>query len=177
MTHQEYTDIFRQAASRHKLIAHTQERTAFARIILSSDPYLDSYQQIGEFLKGKERVLRDPFMLVTNYEAGYRNQKGDDIKKMLSGRMIILTQVKPDDHQGEEDALEMTEQIGEQCLSWIENYSEIDIRVPQLFFDWNGVETDRISGLTGRNLFGTAFNFVFQASARNTFYDPTNYIS
>lgn len=176
LKHSAYTDLFRQAAIKHKLILHTEAKPAFARLILSADPYLPVHEQIDEFLSNNRNKLKTPLMLITSYEAGYRNQRGGDIDKQLSGRMIILEQVRKDKFQGEEEALELTEKIGEQCMAFIENQSEQAANVPLFFFDWGGVQTERLSKLTDRNLFGTAFNFTIQSGTEDTIYNPENFL-
>lgn len=176
MKHSEYTALFREIAGRHMDIQHTAEKMHFARMILSRDPYLNSQLQIGEFIDSLRNKLHTPCMLIASFEADYRDNRSDSTDKALYGRMIILDEVKRGDFESEEQALDATEQIGEECLAYLANILEEEL--PQLgMLEWNGASSEKLSGISSRNMAGTAFNFyIVHGAESNIEYNPDKFI-
>jgi hypothetical protein len=155
MNHSEYVDLFRTLASLHKDILHTEESQHFARLVLTSDPFMDSRMQIREFLDKSAHVLKSPLLLISSYTTGYGDQGGDQVDKMLIGRMLILKDIRLNDFDSEEAAYTDTERIGEECLAYLAEYFSNN---PQLgVLNWNQSGNEKLAGISSRNLCGTGF--------------------
>ncbi len=179
MNHTEFTALFREVASAHLEIQHTGQSPHFARIVLTRDPFLDSRAQIAEFLNNSRDRLKSPMMLISSYTSEYVDNEGDFIGKILTARMIILQDVKKDDYQQEEEAYNRTEEIGEECLAWINEYLENN---PQLAGTpvgkllWTGTGNEKLSGITDRNLTGTGFTLsLLDNNNANLTFNPAKF--
>ena len=167
MTHTEYTEFFRDIASRHKEIRHSAHDMHFARLILSNDPFLPTTAQLNDFLDSVKNKLQGPAMLLSSYEAQYSDNRSDNVEKMIAGRLIIIDEVKPiNDFDKEEEVLSRTERIGEECLGFAE---KIFCEWPERgFFEWDAAASEKVAKLTSRNFFGTGFNFAIKYSAQQS---------
>lgn len=175
MNHQTYTEFFREIARRHKEILHSPAEMHFARLILERDPFASSSAQISEFIENVKSSLHSPAMLLAAYGAQYSDQRGDNIEKILSGRLIILEEVERNNYDAEEAALSKTERIGEECLGFADHY--FSNHPEEGFFEWSGAASEKVSKITSRNFFGSAFDFSLKVSAHNSiYYNPQNFI-
>ncbi len=158
MTHTEYTTLFRDLATRHQDIQHSEQQSHFARIVLSSDPMFPMGAQVDEFLNGLSYKLHSPFVLLSAYERDFADDRSDNIMAGLNGRIIVLEDLNKRDFESEEAAYTRTDEIALDIVSEVYNQMSEDPRLGML--DWNqvGSEKMRISGR--RNLAGTGYSFT-----------------
>jgi len=175
MTHTEYIDLLREVATNHVDIAHTPEQSHFARLVLSNDPFMPATKQIAEYLNGIRNVLHTPLMLGIAYDSDYRDDRADNIERMINGAFIILEDVQLNDFDNEEQIYTKTERIGWECLGYLQNYfSENPIKG---FFEFNNAGDQKIAKLNNR-FFGTRFSFgVLHSSQENIYYNPDKFLN
>lgn len=176
MNHSEFTQRFRQVASLHVDIQHTEAKPHFARIVLTRDPFLNSTGKIEEFINKSRDQLKSPMMLISSYTSEYADNEGDNIAKILTARMIILKDAKLGDYEAEEQAFNDTEQIGEECLVWINEFLEENPHEGKLLWSHSGNE--KLSGITDRNLTGTGFTIsLIDNNNPNLTFNPDKFLS
>lgn len=165
MTHSEYTQHFRNLATRHQDIQHSEQQSHFARIVLTTDPMFPMTAQVDEFLNGLSHKLHSPMVLLAAYDMDFQDELSDNIMATLNGRLIILEDLQQRNYQSEEQIYERTQEIGLDMLC--ETYRLMSDNPRLGVFDWNmvGSEKMRISGR--RNLAGTGYNFTIMQNYIN----------
>ncbi|WP_187261330.1 hypothetical protein [Pontibacter beigongshangensis] len=164
MRHSEYTDFFRQLASQHVDIRHSEEECHFVRLILSSDP-LQRIMDAREFYDSlRDRIGPDFSMILISYEADYADNGGDQRIKEYHGSFIILHPVTPGHFDELEQVLDRTEEIGEEIMGAALVRINKDFTLPKKHMTVNGITNERI-GPVGEDFHGTKFNFFFTRGA------------
>lgn len=156
--HQSYTKFFKDMATYHKKLMHSDNAVHFARLNLSAHPML-AREDIKEFLKAMKNKLQFPALLLNTFSTAASAADSEDAKRnMIRGEFFIFDRVRKDDFDHQDEVFDLTEEIGQDIINFLgEFYSENE---EQGFFIWSEESTEKISNLEFDNLAGTKFYFT-----------------
>lgn len=175
MNHSEYVELGRNLATKHKAIRHiegNEDHFHFARIILSSDPIAGD--NIEEFIQSIRNKIKFPFLLWQAYDHTYRNDQADNIQKVYQGAFIILMNPEEDNFQQIEAAYDLSEEIGEDLLSYLKH--DFASKISNRFIFMQDAAAEKL-GPVIENFLGMRFSFAFQKTAnKNLLYNPEKWL-
>lgn len=160
-THSEYTSLFRTIAERHKSILHTDSSMHFARIIVSANPFRNYY--INEFLEAEKASIKTPFMLLESYDSQIVDKGSDNFRENKMGALVMLTNASRDAFDDEETALDQTERLCLNVLSYLKRYTRKHSSI--YTFDFNQVHLEKVGPISDSKFFGTRMDFEYEQQA------------
>jgi hypothetical protein len=95
LTQRKYFEYMEALARNHKGIGHTDDEKHFGRILPDArvkDPF--GRLNIDEILNGLKSTLKTPMLICVGYEAGVKDEGGDNRMKVKSGALILLDKPK-----------------------------------------------------------------------------------
>lgn len=161
--HSSYVDFWRTACEKHVDIKHDDPDAHFARITLTYDPILGAAAQVREFVSGKKFKLKSPIVLLTSYVARYGDGRDDNVVKVLSGAIIVLKPVSPNNADEEETVFDETEKIASELMGYADE--KLDTDNTSQWLEWNRSVNERLSDVGGYS--GTRFEFEIVMPAYN----------
>lgn len=178
MRHSEYTAYFRQLATEHPRLRHSQEESHFARIVLSRDEF--GHDNLTDLISGLRSRHVAPVLVLVAYDHTYANTSGDQRRKVYQGAFIVLDKPAPGDFDAEEASYDITEQIGEQILARVihdlEESAESDGPLPAGLVLENELPGEKIGKV--HDFVGTRFGIVFWKNYNGPLYhNPDNWIA
>ena len=103
MRHSDYITFFKDIATDHPDILHSDQEMHFARVVLNRDPLIGSTNQLSEFLNNLGNDLRYPCMILIAYKGDFADNRSDNKRKRIDGSFVIMDRLeKSGDHDGEE---------------------------------------------------------------------------
>ncbi len=173
MRHSEYTRYFRNIASLHPALRHSEAEMHFARIVLARDEL--GNDNIQEFISSLRTRIHPPFMLLVAYDHGYQNNGGDQRRKVYQCAFLSLDKAPGGDFDAEEAVYDSTEEIGEQILAYILHDFEEGTMSGNgrlgLENEMGGEKIGRVEGFTG-----TRFTLSFWQNYNGPLYhNPQNW--
>jgi hypothetical protein len=173
MRHKAYNDYFRLLAAENARIRDNaaEVKRNFFRLILSGSPFQKLY--IEEFLNAQKSKIDSSrqIMLCETYDADYRDNSADDVKKMMQGAVIILQLAKKENFDAQEVAIDETELTCEQIMARMKLDYEDSCQVV-LGETWG---TEKIGPVGDGPYFGTKLYFEFQNDG-NVAYDEAEWV-
>jgi hypothetical protein len=170
MRHTEYVNLFRTMAAEHKKILHHPDTNpAFFRIIDSADNPLVAKIYLEEFITAQRNIDADRIVILANYSTFYQGETGNWPKKNMSGALFILKRCANDEFDAQSNALDETEEIGEQMLSRLETTLTGDDEC-SLFRQPDGIGAEKM-GPAGNDWYGSAFYFTITKQHEDLFDD------
>ncbi|WP_210519889.1 hypothetical protein [Hymenobacter terricola] len=179
MRHLEYTQLFRDLATRHVDIRHGQDGgTRFLRILLSSDP-IQRQLDLSEFQNGLKNRIKLAgglaCLVLENYEADYTDNDGDYYARIHRGAFLVLKLTKTDDFDGRDQAIDDCERIGEDLLgAFIRALRgrEVPLRITA-----NDIMGECV-GPVGDNFYGCRYSFTYASPATEDLtFNPDKFTS
>ncbi|MGZ8535735.1 MAG: hypothetical protein ACXWV4_09375 [Flavitalea sp.] len=143
-------------AGKHKAIGHSEEESHFAEVIISNQPFPQTY--LHNFVNGLRSGLHWPCMLAESYENEYSGSSGDTKLNYL-GAFLILDKVVPDDMADMRLKISACERIANQFLAKME--SDFNYADPVLaYFNINAVSIEKI-GPINKEIVGVRVDFKY----------------
>lgn len=153
-----YTDLFRQIATRHVLLAHNEvSKPAFVRVVNSASPvpYLFSQEFTAQC-----SVLQPPFMVLETYDNSYQQNQADGKYKLYSGAFLILDKPDIGDNNDIDAKLDVCEGIAEDVLALLRQLFKTYTPFKGYSIDLNNQNMEKI-GPVADGFFGVRFNLFF----------------
>jgi len=158
MNNTQYNSILRQMAERHPLIAHSDAKPAFCRVVNSTQPmpYLFT-QEFTELISSFDGY----FMVAETFDGTYQQNGADNNYKNFNGAFLILKIIETGNNDLIESTLDATESIAEDCLSLLRGLFKNSIPAWKGYsIDFNNQSTEKI-GPVGAYAFGVRVNLFF----------------
>ncbi|QNF34368.1 hypothetical protein HUW51_17165 [Adhaeribacter swui] len=173
----EYTTLFRELASRHVDIRHTDKECRFMRATLSADG-LGRHLDLKELYDSLRTKLKSGYFLVLqSYEIDFEDNVSDNLKKIFHGAIIVLGKAKTGDYDGQEEVLDRTEEIGEDIMGAVLHRWQTDFTPPIKVISARDITSEKV-GPVGDNFFGTRFNFSFSEAANGALkHKPSKFLN
>ncbi|OUJ68674.1 hypothetical protein [Hymenobacter crusticola] len=159
----DYNALFRGWAKRHKLIQHTEAAPRFARIVVSIDPLqkIVDMAELNSLLTQLKAGPGQQVLVLESFHTQYR-ESGDNRTRVRAGAFMVLQQVPDRKYDGIEQALDRTEQTGEEILAGILADPKYQVKNR---LDVNSIQSDEIGPLANGTWYGTRWDFDFTTPA------------
>ncbi|WP_400194044.1 hypothetical protein [Hymenobacter sp. B81] len=166
LRHSEYIALLRNLATRHVSIGHTPAASRFARIVVSIDPLqrvVDLHEFTNNVLGARLKpALGQQVLVVESCQTDYLDNGGDNRTRLRHAAFMVLQQVKANDHDAVEAALDATEETAEDLIGGIEFLlaDQVKVRIQP-----NSLGSDSIGPLGDGTWYGTRMDFDFTTPA------------
>lgn len=161
----EYTALFREAATRHKEIGHTEKECHFVKLVLSADPVQKAAYWTSFFTKLKSTLKPGISLICISYEADYEDAGDDKTLTHRHGSFIILEKAKAGDDQHRDEVLERTERIAHDVMGFVlQAFRSPEARRQGRMLKRSDLMLDSI-GPVADNHYGSQFGFKFTQPA------------
>ncbi|MDJ1500456.1 hypothetical protein [Xanthocytophaga agilis] len=172
MRHAEYNQYFRDLATKHVDIKHSDTEMHFARIIRSADPFFKL--ELSEFLTKLKSKLETPFMLLETYDARFEDNKSDNKWQLAMGAFMILDKVSKGDYNEVESKLDFTESVATDIIGRL--YNDYKLKRINWHVDLNDITLEKV-GPVGDSMYGTRVDFLLKTTANTSLkYDPSKFL-
>jgi|GEM_PF-4057035 len=160
----EYTALFREAATRHKEIQHSDQNCHFIKLVLSADPVQKQVLWNSFFAALKTKIRPGITLICTSYEADYEDSGDDKTLTHRHGSFIILEKARDQDEHRDQ-VLERTERIAHEVMGFVLNaFRSPEARRQGRIINRSNLMLDAI-GPVADNHYGNQFTFRFTQPA------------
>ncbi|MBC6988574.1 hypothetical protein [Hymenobacter sp. BT491] len=161
----EYTALFKEAATRHKEIRHTEKDCHFVKLVLSADPVQKAVGWSGFFNKLKTSLKPGLTLIAVSYEADYEDAGDERTLTHRHGSFIILEKVKRSNDEDRDEVLDRTERVAHDVMGFVlKAFRSPEARRQGRMIDRSNMLLDSI-GPVADNHYGSQFSFKFTQPA------------
>jgi hypothetical protein len=154
--------LFQNIAEAHTSIQHTAANQHYARIYINTDEF--GSDDIEELMASKQNQLKYPCLVVGVFAHTYNESNNDKPLKKRPVSFWIMDKVTEGlQYDDRENVISSCEQIGENCLAYLERYAKQNIG--RKFFEFNDIAGEPIPRAIDKNIYGFRFDITFISSA------------
>ena len=159
-----YISYFKNLATQHKEIGHTEEEKHFFRM------------NIEEVLTGLRSDINLPALILESFEGRLVDKKSDNNLANREGAFMILKKVEVDNFDQENEFLDDSERIGLDIIKRMRRDSKTNPIQDRILkrFDYDGVSWGKV-GPVFDNYYGYRFIFRLQ-DFENMKFDPDKWL-
>ncbi|WP_375435099.1 hypothetical protein [uncultured Hymenobacter sp.] len=166
LRHSQYVGLLRLLATRHKKIQHTDAAPRFVRLVVSQDPQMrvvDMHELVTKIIgRGIKPGLGQQVLVAESCVTDYLDNTGDNRQRLRHAAFLVLVQVKLNDHDAIEVALDETEQTAEEIMGGLEHQLSGQVKVRVLPAS---LRSEAIGPLGDGTWYGTRLDFDFTTPA------------
>ena len=165
-----YHNFFKDLATRHKSILHTEDEKHFARINLSKHPIIGA-EDLREFFNSQAKHLKTPFVLSSAPE--YQNQNNEDNpQRSIMGEFFIMGLARQGDYEEQESTMDAMKEIAEDFVAEMIEYYSINEEEGKP--DFSSINIEFVNNVTTKGYCGAKCYFTILADANGKYVNKSS---
>lgn len=149
--HDSYTAYFSNLATQHKILLHSEGNPVFFRV------------NMEEVLAGLQEIKSDKAIILEAFSGNVTGPDDSTLYDVVQGAFTIVQNVKNEDYDAEEDALQLTKSIGFDVISRMRRDARAGHALMK-FLDTLSFSYGKV-GPVADNHFGWRFEFTLRKGA------------